>query len=215
MTDFHGWPDNTFDYFSELASNNNRDWYDANKTTLHAIETASRAVLAKVDPNGEVKIFRLRRDARFAKDQPPYKTTHRAGIMLASGIVQWVDISADGITISTGQPAWDKHQLQHFRTAVADNEHATTLASALESARSAELRVDEPELKKPLRHLNEDHPHPDLSRHKHLTISSHHHPGTWITTNAAVETLNNCWTGAAPATKWLATHVGPGTQPAR
>ena len=78
-----------FRFLEELAENNNRDWFAANKTRyeksvrdpvlrfiaevgprLHKI---SPHVVADPRPSGG-SLFRIYRDTRFAKDKSPYKT---------------------------------------------------------------------------------------------------------------------------------------------
>ena len=122
MSDFTGWPTHTHDWFAELEANNTTDWFNANRGRYDEIETATRALLDRwhADGGGETKIFRLRRDARFSKGQPPYKIHHQAGIMRPDGIVESFTIDARGITTSIGHPMWDKHQLATARTALAD-----------------------------------------------------------------------------------------------
>ena len=90
----------TFSFLSELAANNNREWFLANKPRYEADvkEPALRFIsdfstplkgisrLFRADPraNGG-SLFRIYRDTRFSKDKTPYKTAtgiqfrHEAG----------------------------------------------------------------------------------------------------------------------------------------
>lgn len=77
----------TFDFLRELAINNNRDWFNANKSRhdqakANVIDFATRVIaeLSKIDlsiPSGldpKSCIMRIYRDIRFSKDKTPYKT---------------------------------------------------------------------------------------------------------------------------------------------
>jgi uncharacterized protein (TIGR02453 family) len=82
----------TFEFLANLAENNNRDWFLANKV---AYETAQQNVLAfaddvlaqlqKIDtsiPNNltaKKSVMRIYRDVRFSKDKAPYKNNFGMG----------------------------------------------------------------------------------------------------------------------------------------
>lgn len=86
---FDGLPADYFRFFKELATNNNREWFEDNKTRfkenvqapLVSFVEAMAPRLKKVskhfvaDPrlNGG-SIFRIYKDVRFSKDKTPYKT---------------------------------------------------------------------------------------------------------------------------------------------
>jgi uncharacterized protein (TIGR02453 family) len=211
MTNFAGWPTHTHDWFTELEANNNTDWFNEHRASYDEIEAATRALLDQweAEGGGETKIFRLRRDARFSKGQPPFKTHHQAGIMRPSGIVESFTIDADGITISIGHPMWDKRQLAAARTALADPDVATALHDSLRQAAAHGLDVDGRELKRPIGGLPPDHPYPDLTRHKHLQLTVTHQQPGWLTNHQAKTVLGDFATTATPVAQWLTKYVGP------
>lgn len=79
----------TFSFLRDLAENNNREWYHANKAryeetvkgpALQFIQDFS-SFLAKLSPHFRAdpranggSLFRIHRDTRFSKDKSPYKT---------------------------------------------------------------------------------------------------------------------------------------------
>jgi uncharacterized protein (TIGR02453 family) len=75
----------TFRFLSDLAKNNDRDWFTANKAryeddlkgpALRFIQDFA-AHLRKLSPHftaGPRSLFRIHRDTRFSKDKSPYKT---------------------------------------------------------------------------------------------------------------------------------------------
>jgi uncharacterized protein (TIGR02453 family) len=75
----------TFRFLKELAANNDRAWFAANKGRYesHVKDPALRfiqdfaAPLARISPHfhsGPRSLFRIYRDTRFSKDKSPYKT---------------------------------------------------------------------------------------------------------------------------------------------
>jgi uncharacterized protein (TIGR02453 family) len=78
------------DFFKELAANNHKAWFDANRKRY---ETVVRdpfrnfiaqliTEMSKTDPELEIEakdaIFRINRDIRFSKDKTPYKLNNSA-----------------------------------------------------------------------------------------------------------------------------------------
>lgn len=77
----------TFDFLKDLAVNNNRDWFNTNKSRHdlakeNVIDFASAVItrLSKIDPSipsgldPKSCIMRIYRDIRFSKNKTPYKT---------------------------------------------------------------------------------------------------------------------------------------------
>lgn len=77
-------------FFKELAANNNKEWFDANKKRYEKdvkqpFEAFVGAVIErvrKVDPQVRIEpkeaIFRINRDVRFSNDKTPYKLNRSA-----------------------------------------------------------------------------------------------------------------------------------------
>lgn len=75
----------TFDFLTELANNNNREWFTANKSRYEAarknVEELVDEVISKfgkIEPavaglTGKKSVMRIYRDVRFSKDKSPYK----------------------------------------------------------------------------------------------------------------------------------------------
>jgi uncharacterized protein (TIGR02453 family) len=87
-TSFPGFSADSFAFFAELARNNQKAWFDANRARYdqHVVgafrgllETLTPALL-KLNPHFEVggktngNFFRINRDIRFSKDKSPYKS---------------------------------------------------------------------------------------------------------------------------------------------
>jgi len=78
-----------FGFLSSLGKNNNREWFNINKSqyllALKNMEQFAEAVISKMNQfdnietkTGKRSLFRIYRDTRFSKDKTPYKT-HWAG----------------------------------------------------------------------------------------------------------------------------------------
>lgn len=78
-------PASGFDFLKKLRENNNREWFNENKTAyqqeLQHIENFAEALLAKMNthdlietPSGKKSLYRIYRDTRFSHDKTPYKT---------------------------------------------------------------------------------------------------------------------------------------------
>lgn len=94
---FRGLPADFFAFFTELAANNERAWFLANKEryqesvvrpmTLLVADMAPR--LAKISPHyiadPKRSLFRIHRDVRFSKNKSPYKTHAAAQFRHAAG----------------------------------------------------------------------------------------------------------------------------------
>ncbi|MBC8153013.1 MAG: DUF2461 domain-containing protein, partial [Bacteroidetes bacterium] len=81
----------TLDFLRDLAQNNNRDWFQANRARYDAAKAEFEEFITRVlhrinatQPLGTTTakdcIFRINRDVRFARDKSPYKLNLAAGI---------------------------------------------------------------------------------------------------------------------------------------
>ncbi len=93
---FEGFPPDAFAFFAEIAANQDRTWFAANKERYGRVILAPLAALVAAvtnrlaedgpglrgDPKGAV--FRINRDVRFSKNKDPYKT-HAGAILTRDG----------------------------------------------------------------------------------------------------------------------------------
>ncbi len=85
----------TLNFLKKLRKNNNKEWFDANRSTYEEVKSEIKALVVKTidaiavfDPSIaalEPKdcVFRINRDIRFSKDKTPYKTS--LGCIVAPG----------------------------------------------------------------------------------------------------------------------------------
>src|SRR5262249_45027436 len=103
-----------------------RDFFD------EAVRGQMEALLTELSEKvgGKVKTFRQNRDIRFSPDKSPYKT-NTFGVIYGSEIAAeglYASISAHGLVAGTGYHVMARDQLEHYREAVAHDEHGPELA---------------------------------------------------------------------------------------
>ncbi len=125
-------------FFKELASNNNRDWFNANKERYEKVvkepffnlvaELLTRISFEDqtffADPKDA--IFRIYRDVRFSKDKSPYKLHASAAISsVARAAINdpgfYFEMSHKGINIYCGSYMVDKTGLTKIRNYIVNN----------------------------------------------------------------------------------------------
>jgi len=124
-------------FFKELAANNNKEWFDANKKRYEsAVKKPFEAFvgeviarIAKVDPRIRIEpkeaIFRINRDIRFSNDKTPYKLNRSALVSPAGrrdhnapGI--YFQLGADSVGFYGGAYQPEKDELQRLRERIMD-----------------------------------------------------------------------------------------------
>src|SRR6266545_7682552 len=108
-------------FFDELAENNTRDWWQANKARYESdVRAPLEYLLAELaDEFGEAKVFRPNRDTRFSADKSPYKTAAAAVVGTPGGgtATLYVQLSATGLMVGGGCYHPAKDQLARMRAA--------------------------------------------------------------------------------------------------
>ena len=121
-----------FKFFDELKNNNNKEWFDKNKSRYEndvkapfkkLVEDVSRK-LAKDIPNintdASKAIFRINRDVRFSKDKSPYKL-NVAAVLSPGGKKEenypgfYMHFGADEIMIGGGKYFCTKEDIAKIR----------------------------------------------------------------------------------------------------
>ena len=126
------------DFFKELAANNNKDWFDANrkryeknvkdpfKAFITDLITEVKKMDSSVDIEAKDAIFRINRDIRFSKDKTPYKLD-RSAIISAAGRKDhskpgfYIALGPDKTFLGGGAYFLKPEQLQDLRTFIMGN----------------------------------------------------------------------------------------------
>ena len=122
-------------FFKDLAKNNNKEWFDANrkryetsvKEPFAAFVGEAIKRIGKLDKAISIEpkdaIFRINRDIRFSKDKTPYKLSTSAIISSAGkkdhaapGI--YLELGPEHVGIYAGAYMPEKAQLERIRTAL-------------------------------------------------------------------------------------------------
>ena len=212
---FRGIPADAFDFFEELAADNTKTWWTANKeryeTNLRGpVEALLGELAAEFGPG---KIFRPYRDVRFAKDKTPYKTNLGATTRAKDGSVFYLALSPEGMYLGGGYYRMAKDQIARYRAAVADDETGAELAKLVLAADKAGFEVGGEQLKRVPPGFDKEHPRGDLLRHKGLYFGMQLEPAAWMGTKKAAERVATTWRKLRPTNAWLHANVGPSTDP--
>jgi len=174
-----------FEFLADLAANNNREWFNANKPRYEATvrEPARAFIRAMADPLAEVSpyfladdaraggsLMRVYRDTRFAKDKTPYKTNvgiqfrHDAGKDVhAPGF--YLHLSVEECFVGCGVWRPDSGSLGKIREKIDDEQGRWT--GVLDGLGPFEQVGDS--LKRPPRGFDKEHPLVDeLKRKDHI-----------------------------------------------
>lgn len=147
---FMGFSEKTVKFFHELAANNNREWFAAQRHDYdeYVLRPAQAFVVAmgerlrrltpgiKADPRPDGSLFRIYRDTRFSQDKAPYKT--HLGIYFWEGKGPRLECSGyyfhlepPHLMLGGGIYIFPRPLLERYRQAVLDPEYGDELAAAI------------------------------------------------------------------------------------
>jgi len=216
MTDgFRGWSPAVIDFYRELEANNTRPfWLEHKQVYDDEVRAPFDALSDLVEEEfGPLKVFRPNRDVRFSKDKSPYKTRCYAVGEGEGGEGYYVGISAQGLSVGSGAWMMAKDQLARFRAAVDDEAAGAELQQLVADVEAKGLLIEGQPLKTAPRGYPRDHPRIELLRCKSLAALRDFEPAKWLATPKAADRIVDTWRAASGIHAWLATHVGPSTEP--
>ncbi len=198
---FSGFPREAFTFFEGLASHNNREWFQANKTVYErACRGPMQSLLAELAPTyGSGKLTRINRDMRFARGQSPYKTFIASGV----GRKYYVSLSKDGLYVGTGIYMPDGPTLRRMRDAIADDASGRKIAAIVAGLRRKRYQVGSHETTaKAPRGYAGDHPRIELLCMKDLHAGKQLSPST-LSTRHALDRVVDLMNEVKPLSDWL------------
>jgi uncharacterized protein (TIGR02453 family) len=177
----------TVDFLRKLDKNNNRDWFNANKSAFveandNVIAVTGELInrIAKFDPavsgiDPKSCVFRIYRDVRFSKDKSPYKTN--LGAFVAPGGKKtmspgyYFHVQPRMFFGAAGKHMPDPSELLKIRNAVAANtqEFLKIVESGPFKDHFGDLDGDR--LSKPPKGFAADHPAIEFLKLKSFTVS--------------------------------------------
>jgi uncharacterized protein (TIGR02453 family) len=202
---FAGFPREAFTFFAGLASHNNREWFQANKTVYErACRAPMQSLLAELAPAfGSGTLTRINRDMRFARGQAPYKTFIASGV----GSKYYVSLSKDGLYVGTGIYMPDGPTLRRLRAAIDEDSSGRRIASILAGLRRKRYYVGSHETSATApRGYTDDHPRIDLLRMKDVHAGKQLAPPA-LSTRKALDRVVEVMNDVKPLSDWLKRHV--------
>jgi uncharacterized protein (TIGR02453 family) len=215
---FDGFPDQGLVFYEGLEADNSKTYWAANKADYDAhVRTPMVALLEAVAPEfGDGKVFRPYRDVRFSHDKTPYKT-HQGAVVTKAGLGTgswYVQISADGLTVSGGCWRLESDQVARYRRAVADDVQGPRLETEVARLRAAGWEIEGNRLVRVPAGFSADDARIDLLKHRSLYATKHWTPEEWLHTPAAADRVRNGWRDLVQLNTWFADNVGATTKEA-
>lgn len=213
----------TFDFLADLAQNNSRDWFEANRARYEAhYKDAALAFIealagdmAVLDPpltaqakvNGSLR--RINRDVRFSKDKSPYNAHMHlvfwAGDHPNRSPGMHLSIHAGGIGYGTGLYGLSPGQLTRYRDMVSDPVEFRALTAALDSAERVGCTTGAPDLARIPKGYDVDGRAAELIRHKSIIARTHDGPqdAAPLMRDGAVDWVMGKTNALMPLIRWL------------
>jgi len=181
---FEGFTQDTLAFLRELAANNERPWFHANKDRYESqllereklfiaeVGVPLRAMRPHVEavPRVNGSIFRINRDTRFSRDKTPYKTYSDLWFWegrerkLSPGF--FVSLKADSVTTGAGTYMTEPGRLERLRQGIAAQETGSRLEDLLSELAAAGYEIGEQGYKRVPRGFASDHPRSDLLKYR-------------------------------------------------
>ena len=199
-------------FFTELAANNSRAWWLANKARYEQqVRRPLEELLEELAGEfGEAKVFRPNRDTRFSKDKAPYKTNAAATVGEGGAGSLYLSLSAEGLHVGGGAYHLERDALARYRAAVTDERAGAELEAIAARLRAAKADVtSHTVLKTAPRGYSADHPRIALLRQDGIIGMWAYPPRAWLHTLQAKTKVAEGWRALAPLTDWLTRHTHP------
>jgi uncharacterized protein (TIGR02453 family) len=229
LTEFVGFRPPAFRFLRDLARNNRREWFEANRETYETeLQQPLLALLDELDVrlaslapelmvDSKRSIFRIYRDVRFSKDKSPYKThvafwvSHRAlgsggGPAVHGGAGLYFHLEPGASIVAAGMWMPPTPALARIREALDTDLRGFEAARRVLRPTFGELS-DEAVLQRPPRGYDADHPAARWLRHRSFTVSRPvamtdlRHP-------ALPDKLARAYKPAIPFVRWLNAALG-------
>ena len=215
--DHAGIPIDALDFYEDLAVENSRAWWQANKARyIASVREPLEAVLAALeDEFGPAHVFRPHRDVRFSVDKSPYKDHQGALASTVQGMGYYVQVGADGLTTGGGFYPTGTDQVARLRAAVDAPRSGQELQRLTDVLVDQGFELDGDRVATRPRGVAADHPRLPLMRFKSLVAKRVHGAPPWLSTPDVVEHVREDWRAARPLVDWLTEHVGATEQPRR
>ncbi len=208
----NGIPASAVQFFVELQSNNNKQWWAENKTRYEAdVRQPFEELLTDLGTEFQPwRIYRPHRDTRFANDKSPYKDFIGAVTQLPSGNGYFLQISSKGLLLGSGYPMMAPDQLATYRNALDDDLTGSQFVACLDGEQPKSVFGGRYEpLKRNPKGFAADHPRGEWLRWKGVEVSQRVGAPAWLAARAAPTKIRELMNNGKSITEWLDTNVGP------
>ena len=221
MSEFTGFPPECVQFLSDLAANNDREWFKARKGDFdrHVVDPARGFVEALgarlmeavpgvvADPRVDGSIFRIYRDTRFAKDKSPYK--RHLGIFLWEGEGPKMEcpgfyfhLEPPNLMLGGGIHLFSRQLLAGFRDSVVHPKHGPDLVRAVMEV-SRTLKIGGLHYRKVPRGYDGDHQYAQFLLYNGLTAWTEGPIPDQLYTPDIVELAYRAFELMLPMHRWL------------
>ncbi|WP_353807436.1 DUF2461 domain-containing protein [Agromyces sp. SYSU T00194] len=196
-------------FYAELAADNSKAWWAANRERYDAhvrgpFEALGEELAAEFGP---LKIFRPYRDVRFSADKTPYKL--HIGMVSRAPVAHYLQLSAEGMLVGGGSFEVPTAALARFREIVDDSRLSGDVEATIEEVGEqgfALMRDDA--LKTAPRGYSVDHPRIALLQLKHLAVGRADPLADWMWTPEAIDVVRERWRTVSIWCEWLRENLG-------
>ena len=207
-------PAETVTFINDLKTNNNREWFQANKAVFEEAykkpaeffaNMMSEQMAGRFGGNFTPKVFRIYRDVRFSKDKTPYNTQlHISFSPVGGGMpAYFFGLETDRLVLGAGSFGFTGDTLIRYQQDILGDRGAA-LEGVSSGLLAAGYRLSEPALKRVPRGMPVDHPRADLLRYKGFAAWFDFPDTAAATSDGLVETCLNRFAELKPLVDWLA-----------
>lgn len=226
MTDigeFLGFGPKAEDFFTQLALNNNKQWFEEHRQEYdkHVLGPA-RAFIVEMgsllgeavpglhaEPKVNKSVFKIHRDTRFAKNKTPFKD--HLGIWLWEGDGPrmhcsgfYLQFEPGRLIVGSGIYMFPREIVDEFRKSVIHPKQGPALAKAMDAVRARGYIVGGQRLKRTPKGYDPDHGLADLLLYKGLFAMDDGPVPPEASSDSLLDYCLERWTAMLPLHQWLA-----------
>ncbi|MDX2137339.1 MAG: DUF2461 domain-containing protein [Chloroflexota bacterium] len=230
MMTFAGFPMSGAQFLRELAQNNNKEWFEGNKTRYlqevqapalelvtalgERLQTQFPEIRYDTRTNGSGSLMRIYRDVRFSPDKSPYKTN--VAMMFGAGTNKkmegpgfGVQITPEQVEMMAGVFTFSKEMLARYREYVQIDKYGAALdASAAQVRAAGAYTIDGATYKRVPTGLPADHPRAQWLKHTGLHVYAPPITMNVAATPALVDAVMTHFIAMSPIYVWLREMMG-------
>lgn len=219
---FGGFPEDAVHFFEELSSNNNKEWFDRNRSRYErsvlvpskdfVISMGERLreiapdIVAVPKVNGS--LFRLNRDTRFSPDKTPFKT--HMGIIMWQGYRKRMEnpgyyfhLEPGKYMVGAGLYMFPPDIMESYRKAVLDEELGPSLANAVETVEGRGYSVGEKKYKRVPIGFPKDHERAEFLKYGGMYTLEEGPIPSWIFDERILDELMKRFRAMSPVQEWM------------